>query len=156
MKQKKWKIYVLFIAATLAVGGLSSLISNAGMEAYDAAAKPPLTPPDAVFPIVWAILYTLMGIGAARVYLAGTTGSKPAIRLYIAQLAVNFFWSILYFNLHAYLAAFLWLLLLWVLILLMIRAFMKIDKLAGRLQIPYLLWVTFAGYLNFGVWLLNR
>lgn len=147
---------MVFVGITLAVGGLSALLSNMGMEAFDAANKPPLTPPDWLFPVVWTILYVLMGIGAARVYREQDAESRRALYLYGVQLFVNFFWSILFFNLQAYLGAFIWLLLLWVLILLMIRAFYNIDRAAGLMQIPYLLWVTFAGYLNFGVWLLNR
>ena len=98
-----------------------------------------------------------MGIGAARVYLAPASNARSrALLVYLLQLAFNFFWSILYFNLQNYALAFFWLLALWVLILWMIRSFFKVDKAAALLQIPYLLWVTFAAYLNFGVWILNR
>ena len=99
----------------------------------------------------------MMGIGAARIYLAPASGDRSrSLLLFLVQLAVNFFWSIIFFNLQAFGFAFVWLILLWVLILLMILSFRKVDKLAAWLQIPYLLWVSFAAYLNLGVWLLNR
>ena len=98
-----------------------------------------------------------MGISAARVWLSPDSKNKvQGLRLYILQLTFNFIWSILFFNLQAYAFAFIWLILLWLLILLMIISFSKSDKPAAYLQIPYLLWVTFAGYLNFMVWVLNR
>ena len=118
---------------------------------------PPLSPPAIVFPIVWGILFALMGIGAARIYLAPTSGARSrSLLLFLIQLIFNFFWSIIFFNFQAYGFAFIWLLILWFLILLMILSFRKVDKLAAWLQLPYLLWVTFAAYLNFGVWLLNK
>ena len=118
--------------------------------------KPALAPPAIVFPIVWGILYALMGIGAARVSL--TPNSKvrsTGLNLFVAQLVVNFFWSLIFFNLRTYGLALLWLGLLWVLIIWMIFAFRRCDRWAAWLQIPYLLWVSFAGYLNWGVWVLN-
>ena len=97
-----------------------------------------------------------MGIGAARIYLAPASNARSrSLLLFFVQLAFNFFWSIIFFNLQAFGFAFLWLIALWVLILLMILSFRKVDKPAAWLQMPYLLWVTFAAYLNWGVWLLN-
>jgi len=118
--------------------------------------KPPLLPPAILFPIVWVILFALMGIGAARIYLAPPSEARSrGLLIFLAQLAVNFFWSIIFFNLQAYGFALLWLLFLWLLILWMILTFRKVDRIAALLQVPYLLWVTFAAYLNLGVWLLN-
>ena len=118
--------------------------------------KPPLSPPGIVFPIVWGILYALMGIGAARIYLAPESRERTrSLLLYFVQLMFNFFWSIIFFNFQRFGFALIWLLVLWVLILRMILAFRRVDKTAALLQIPYLLWVTFAAYLNFGVWRLN-
>lgn len=155
--KSKLKVYGIFLLITGAVGGLSALLTNMAMEAYKTAAKPALTPPDIVFPIVWSILYTLMAISAARVWLTDNSRMKNrAMIVYALQLFFNFFWSILFFNLQAYGLAFLWLIGLWILILIMIVRFYNIDKLAGILQIPYLLWVTFAGYLNYMVWMLNK
>ncbi len=155
--KSKLKVYGNFLLITGAVGGLSALLTNMGMDSYKEAVKPPLTPPDIVFPIVWTILYTLMAISAARVWLTNNSRMKNrAMIVYALQLFFNFFWSILFFNFQAYGLAFIWLIGLWILIALMIVRFYSIDKPAGLLQIPYLLWVTFAGYLNYMVWMLNR
>lgn len=149
---KKYKPYIVQILIALLVGGLSSLITRDSFTIYDEVIKPPLAPPPILFPIVWSILYTLMGISAAMVYK--TEGSIPFV--YWLQLFVNFVWPIIFFNMQAFLFAFIWLVLLWVLIIIMIVEFYRINKTAGLLQIPYLLWVTFAGYLNFAVWILSR
>lgn len=146
------------IAIPLLVGAVSSLISGGGMETFQSVVRPPLAPPGWLFPIVWTILYTLMGISS---YLVLTSGANPkeireAIRLYGFQLAVNFFWSIFFFNLEWYLFSFFWLLLLWALVWLMIEEFHPLSKTAAYLNVPYLIWLTFAGYLNFGIWFLNR
>lgn len=160
MKQKwnTWKPYVISAAIAIAVGALSGLLSVKGMEVYTAAVeKPVLTPPGWVFGVVWTVLYALMGISAARIWLSKDNGAKDkGLNLYVAQLIVNFFWSLIFFNAQAFGFAVLWLLLLWVLVLLMILQFYKVDKFAARLQIPYLIWLTFAAYLNIGVWLLNK
>ena len=157
MNKNKTKVYGISIAISLVIGGLSALFTMMGMENYRLADKPALTPPEIVFPIVWTILYTLMGISAARVWIASEDkGSNGGLMLYAIQLVVNFFWSIIFFTLQAYGFAFFWLLFLWLLVLLMIISFSKTDKLAAYLQVPYLLWLTFAGYLNFMVWMLNK
>ena len=151
-----WKRLLICLIIPLAVGGLAALLSG-GMSDYGAMAKPPLSPPGWVFPVVWGVLCALMGIGAARVSLQEkTVWRSRGLNLFIAQLAVNFFWSLIFFNAQAFGFAFLWLLLLIVLVALMIYAFYKVDPLAAKLQIPYLLWLMFAAYLNFGVWYLNR
>ena len=158
MKQNTWKPYLLWILPTEAVGALSGWLTRSGTELYSSTlVKPPLSPPGILFPIVWAILFALMGIGAARVYLTPTSAALPrSLILFFIQLAVNFFWSIIFFNLQAPGFAFLWLFLLWLLVLGMILSFKKADRTAALLQIPYLLWITFAAYLNLGIWLLNR
>jgi tryptophan-rich sensory protein len=158
VKQKAWKTYVFWIVLTEAVGALAGLLTREGTEIYRAMIqKPPLSPPAAVFPVVWVILYALMGISAARVYrLPPSAARSRGLLLYLAQLFFNFFWSVLFFNARAFGAAALWLAALWALILWMILTFRRADLTAARLQVPYLLWVTFAGYLNVGVWMLNR
>lgn len=148
---QKAKPYIISILTALAVGGLSALLTMGNMDIYSQIVKPPLAPPGIVFPIVWGILYVLMGISAARVYIKGGN-----LFFYAVQLIFNFFWSIIFFNFQEYLLSFVWLVFLWIFIVLMIRDFAKTDKLAAYLQIPYLLWVTFAGYLNFMIFLLNR
>lgn len=157
MHMKKWKPHLIWIGITEAVGGLSGWLTRNGNKLYEQTAiKPKLSPPGIVFPIVWGILYALMGFGAARIYLSAPSPLRSrGLNLYVAQLVVNFFWSLIFFNAQAYGFAFLWLVLLWVLVLAMILTFRKTDPLAGLLQIPYLLWITFAAYLNWGTWQLN-
>ena len=157
MNLKKWKPYIISIGIAIAVGTLSGLLSMGGMEAYaESVTKPALTPPAWLFPVVWTILYTLMGISAARVWLMPDSPERSrGLNLYVAQLVVNFFWSLIFFNAQAFGLAVLWLILLWVLVLLMILQFYKVDRFAALLQIPYLIWLTFALYLNIGVWVLN-
>lgn len=157
MERKPWKSYVLWIVFTEAVGALAGLLTRESTEIYaETIAKPPLSPPAIVFPIVWAILYALMGVSAARVELSSPSAVRSrGLLLFFAQLAFNFFWSILFFNLQAFGGALLWLFILWGLVLAMILVFRKADALAAALQIPYLLWVSFALYLNAGVWVLN-
>ena len=149
---------MFWILLAEAVGALSGWLTREGIQIYaQTIVKPPLSPPGWVFPVVWAILYVLMGIGAARVYQAPVSKARSlGLNLFIAQLVVNFFWSPIFFNLQAFGLAFFWLLLLWGLVLWMILAFRKVEPLAAKLQIPYLLWLTFAAYLNLGVWYLNR
>ena len=158
MKKSTWKTYAFWIVLAEAVGALSGWLTRKGVKVYNATVQQPLlSPPSMVFPIIWGILFALMGIGAARSYLAPASNARSrSLLLFLVQLAFNFFWSIIFFNLQTFGFAFLWLIVLWVLILLMILSFRKVDKPAAWLQIPYLLWVTFAAYLNFGVWLLNR
>ena len=160
MKRKgQWKTYAFWILLTEAVGFLSGWLTRAGTEAYKngAIVKPPLSPPGIVFPIVWTVLFLLMGWGIARVRLTRPSAVREKGGwLYGLQLAFNFCWSIYFFNLQVFGFAFFWLVILWVLILWMTLTFRRVDVKAARLQIPYLLWVAFAGYLNAGVWLLNQ
>ena len=158
MKTKPWKVYAFWILFTEAVGGLSGWLTWDGSKSFnETVAQPPLSPPAIVFPIVWGILYALMGISAARIRLSSPSPEKnKSQNLFIVQLILNFFWSLIFFNAQAYGLAFLWLLLLWGVVLAMILQFRRVDPLAAKLQIPYLLWLTFAAYLNLGVWYLNR
>ena len=149
---------MFWILLAEAVGALSGWLTREGTQIYaQTIVKPPLSPPGWIFPVVWAILYALMGIGAAKVYQAPASKTRSmGLNLFITQLVVNFFWSPIFFNLQDFGFSLLWLLLLWGLVLWMILAFRKVEPLAAKLQIPYLLWLTFAAYLNFGVWYLNR
>ena len=158
MKKVNWKQYALWILAAVAVGALSGWLTREGAQVFrDTVPQPPLSPPSYVFPIVWGILYVLMGISAARIYQSpGSAERSRGLNLYAVQLIVNFFWSLIFFNAQAYGLSLLWLLLLWGLVLWMILTFRKVDPPAAKLQIPYLLWLTFAAYLNLGVWYLNR
>lgn len=157
MNKTNWKTYAFWIILSEAVGGLSGWVTRNGMQYFNNnVAQPPLSPPPVVFPIAWGLLYLLMGISAARVSLTSDSPQRSrGLNLFVLQLAVNFLWSPVFFNLRAYALALFWLILLWILVLTMILFFKKSDTLAAKLQIPYLLWLTFAAYLNFGVWFLN-
>lgn len=150
--------YLRWILLAEAVGGLSGFLSRKGMQQYMLfVEKPSFSPPDWLFPIAWGILYALMGIGAARVEAQPESRERSrGLNLFAVQLVVNFFWSLIFFNAQAFGAAFLWLVLLIVLVAAMTLTFFKTDKLASYLQIPYLLWLLFAAALNWGVWQLNR
>ena len=158
MRKQTWKTYAFWILLSEAVGALAGFLTREGTRLYsEAMEKPPLSPPAIVFPIVWVILYALMGIGAARVSLAHRSRMRSsALTLFGAQLAVNFFWSILFFNFRLFGFSFVWLIALWILILVTILQYRKISPTAAYLQIPYAVWVAFAGYLNAGIWWLNR
>lgn len=154
--RKKITPYIISIAVALITGGLSAFLTKGNMDIYKTINQPPLAPPVVLFPVVWSLLFILMGIGSAIIYTKEKNSArKEALTVYIFQLAVNFFWSIIFFNLRIYFFAFIWLLLLWLLIIDMIVKFKKISSISAYLQIPYLLWVTFAGYLNFMIFLLN-
>lgn len=158
MNKEHWKTYGFWIVLAEAVGVISGLLSREGQMLFsDTVIQPPLSPPGWLFPVVWSLLYALMGIGAARISLSPASKDRSrGLNLFVAQLIVNFFWSPIFFNAQAFGFAFLWLVLLWVLVLWMILTFRKVDPLAAWLQLPYLLWLTFAAYLSFGVWYLNR
>ena len=156
--RQHWKTYAFWILLCEAAGGLSGWLTREGTRIYQATvAQPPLSPPPLVFPIVWGILFALRGLGAARIYRTPPSGRRTrALAVFLLQLLFNFFWSILFFNLQAFGFALLWLAALWGLLLWMVLSFVRVEKTAALLQIPYLLWVTFALYLNAGVWVLNR
>ena len=150
------KKLLLCLAIPLAVGALGALLSG-GMQSYLIQNQPPLSPPGWVFPLVWSALYLLMGYASYLVVTADAPREqkKRALLAYGAQLTLNLLWPIIFFGFDAYLAAFFILLALWVLIFLTVRLFSQISEKAGDLLIPYLLWVSFAAYLNLGVFLLN-
>lgn len=152
---KKYKTYIISILIALAVGGLSALLTRGNMNIYDDIITPPLSPPTWLFPIVWSILYILMGIGSATVYESPDERKVSALRIYALQLAVNFFWSLIFFNMRAFGFAAIWLALLIALVILMMYMFAKINKKAAYLQIPYLLWLLFALYLTIGIYAMN-
>ncbi len=156
--KSKTKTYVYSILFTLAVGGLSALLTKGNMDVYENITKPALAPPGWLFPVVWGVLYTVMGMSLAMVLNKGKDRGEyvlPSVRIYGFQLAVNFLWSIIFFNLRAFLFSFVWLLLLWVLVAAMIFRFYPVCKWAAFINIPYFLWVTFAAYLNFMIYRLN-
>ena len=150
-----WKKLLKFIAVPLIVGGLSALFTMGAMKEFATVNKPPLSPPAWLFPVVWTVLYILMGISAYLVSESDNSGGK-ALLYYGAQLFFNFFWSIIFFNLQWYLFAFVWLLVLLLLVVITTVLFYRSSKLAGILMIPYLLWLSFAAYLNLAIYILNK
>ena len=154
MKIKDKSSLIIAILIPIAVGMLSAVLSG-NISIYSEINKPPLAPPGFVFPIVWGILYILMGISSYLIYESDSPFKNQALGIYALQLFFNFFWSIFFFRFNWYLFAFLWLLVMIVLIIIMIDSFYKIKPLAAYLQIPYLLWCLFAAYLNFMIYRLN-
>ena len=149
---------VLCIGIPLAVGGLSGWVTRGAMEDFQALNQPPLAPPGWLFPVVWTVLFVLMGI-ASYLVVRSQGPEKPvkrALIFYGIQLGFNFLWSILFFNLGLYLVSFFWLVLLWCFILLTTLQFSALDRRTFWLMLPNLAWVAFAGYLNLGIFWLNR
>lgn len=155
MKVIKLKPLLIAIAIPLIVGGLSALITSGSMQVFETINKPSFAPPGYLFPIVWTILYILMGISSYLVYMSDSRFKEPALKFYAIQLGFNFLWSIFFFNFKLYTFSFIWLVALFILIVIMIYFFYKVNKTAAYLQIPYLLWVAFAGILNLSIALLN-
>ncbi len=151
------KKLIASLALPLAAGGLSGFIARDDMILFELLEKPPLAPPGWLFPVAWTLLYILMGLASYRVWSSGAPpGTKRLGAAYYAlSLVFNFGWPVIFFVLGKYLAAFIWLCLLWLFVLLTAVQFRKADTRAGQLMLPYLLWVTFAGYLNLGIYLLN-
>lgn len=149
-----WKKLLLCIAIPLAVGGLAALLSGGMGEAYMSYIRPPLSPPAWVFAVVWPILYALMGYASYLVAEAPGEKKKPLI-LYALQLAINFLWPIVFFRFQSIVGGLIVLIVLWVLVLLTIRAFADTSERASDLLIPYILWLSFALYLNLGIFILN-
>ena len=155
----KWKRLIIAILIPLLVGGLSAFLTSSNMKMFETINKPPLSPPSWLFPIAWTIIYIFMGIASYIIY-ENKYGYKRvigerALIIYGVQLMFNFFWSILFFNLKYYTFSFIWLTIMWGLIILLMYYAKKINKNAFYLLIPYILWVTFAGYLNLGISILN-
>ena len=155
--KKNKKLLIICVVIPLAVGGLAALLTGGGMDAFEALNQPPLSPPGWLFPVVWTILYILMGVASWLAAASGKPreGIRRALVLYGMQLLFNFLWPVFFFGLSAYLFALIWLAGLWLLVLATLVCFRRLSRTAGHLMLPYLLWVTFAGYLNLGVYLLN-
>lgn len=144
---------IIYSLLPLVGGAIVGLIISGYMD-YNDMIKPPLSPPGIVFPIVWTILYILIGIS----YFLATKdneNNKELDQIYLLQLLVNFLWPIIFFILRMYFTAFLWIILLIILVGAMIKELLKVNKVSGYLQIPYFIWLLFATYLNLGITLLN-
>ena len=155
--EKKLRTLLIAVAIPLLVGAVAGLVTRNSMQVFEGLQQPPFAPPGVLFPIVWTILYALMGIAS---YLIYTSGKDPeevssALTVYGVQLVVNFLWPIVFFRFGWYTFAFFWLILLWVLVIYTILLFYRISKPAAWLMVPYLLWLTYAAYLNLGIVLLN-
>lgn len=176
--KKNWRILVISVLIPLLVGSIAGLSTMGGMEQFQSLRKPSLAPPAWIFPVVWTILYLLMGISFYLIYTSECRGNRRereeinsqcakknqctslqknnALQLYGYQLVVNFLWPVLFFNFGWYGFSYLWLILLWILVARMIWEFDKISQTAALLNLPYLFWLGIAGYLNLSVWILNR
>lgn len=150
------KRLLLFIAVPLCVGISAALICKDDFGLFQSLNKPPLAPPAWLFPVVWSILYILMGISSYIVYSEQRSISPPCMRIYFIQLFVNFMWTILFFKLGQYLFSFLWIIILLFCVAKTAVCFCEVNKKSGLLQIPYIVWICFAGYLNIAVYYLNK
>lgn len=157
MKIKKDELAIA-VLLPLAVGSVASCFVKDAMFIYESMEKPPLSPPGWIFPFVWFGLYVLMGIGSYLIYQMDENDKdvKNAILLYVIQLGVNFFWPILFFKYSLQLFALIWIILLFVLVVMLIKAYRSLDKRAAVLMIPYAVWLLYAAYLNLGIYLLNK
>ena len=158
MKRKiNWPALITALLIPLAVGGISAFLTKDNMIMFEYVKKPPLAPPSWLFPVAWTALYIMMGLASYLVYVSGASEPRRerALTVYAVQLVLNFFWTIIFFNLELFLASFIWLVLLWLAILICMALFAYISAPALWLMLPYLLWVSFAGYLNLGIYLLN-
>ena len=151
MRKIQIKPLAVSLLISLGTGALSALLTADSMRQYQELYKPPLSPSGIVFPIVWTILFILMGIAAYMVYITESPDKEPALKLYFIQLLLNLGWSIIFFRFRAYLLAFAWLLLLWYMVYLTTKEFYRVDKKAGILMISYIIWLTFAAYLNLAI-----
>lgn len=152
------KTFIIAIAIPMGVGLLSTLFTKDNMNIYEELIVPNIAPPAWLFPLVWSVLYALMGISSALIYnrrLTDTAKVRSALSTYAISLVINFAWSIIFFNANAFLLSFLWLVLLFYFIVKTILEYRKIKPSAAYLQIPYALWVAFAGYLNIAIYFLN-
>lgn len=156
-KANKTKVLIIASLIPVLLGGLSGFLARDGFGIYKLLHKPLFSPPGWVFPVVWMLLYLLMGLASGLVYSseASPPRKKKALRLYGVQLVLNCLWPIVFFSWGMYLAVFFLLLVLWALVLVCMTLFGYISKTAGRLLLPYFLWLCFAAYLNLGVIILN-
>lgn len=148
LKDIEWKPFIISLVISFGAAAISRLFTPDSAAIYASLPKPPFAPPSWLFPIIWTILYFLMGVSSYRIYTSASPFRIPALKNYIAQLIANVLWSAFFFGLNTYILAFSWLVLLWYLVYCTIKSFLHIDEFAGKLLIPYLIWITFAGYLN--------
>ena len=155
MMKINWKKLIIITIITFIVGSFFSWFTMNNMDTFKELEKP-INVPGLLFPIVWSILYLLMSISFYRVLQSDDENKKPQVISYIVQLIINSLWSLIFFGFEAYLLAFIWIIILLISVIIMIINFYKIDKKVAYLNIPYVLWIIFAAYLNIGIYLLNR
>ena len=155
MKNIKWKSLLINIAIPLVVGGLSALLTMNSMEKYKDLRTPPLSPPSWIFPIVWTILFVLMGIASYIVYESNSSFKPRALIVYAIQLLLNLSWSIVFFNADRYWVSVAIIIALIIMIFITIAFFSSVSNKASLLLVPYILWVLFATYLNISIAILN-
>lgn len=148
---------IIAIIIPILVGGFSAFLTAGDMKGYETMPHPPLSPPGWLFPIVWTILYAVMGIASYLVYASDAEPDykRKTLLFYAAQLIMNMFWSTLFFTYGLYLLALVWLLIMWVLIIICAFRFYKINRAAGLMMTALFVWTTFAAYLNAGTYILS-
>ena len=149
------KPLVVSLLISLGVGTVASILTSGSYSIYENLSKPPLSPPGFIFPVVWIILYILMGISAYLIYISDSDEKNLALKFYAVSLIVNFFWPIFFFKFGLFWLAFFWLLLLILIVAVTLILFKKINPTAARLLVPYLIWILFAAYLNLFTAILN-
>lgn len=153
MNKINYKLLIINILIPLAIGLIGNFLGNP--NTYSIINKPAFSPPAIIFPIVWTILYILMGISSYIIMISNDNNKNKAYLIYIIQLIVNGLWSLFFFRFKLYLFSFFWIILLISLVVIMIYKFYKINKLSAYLQIPYLIWLIFASILNLSIYILN-
>lgn len=152
----KCKSFLYSAVITFLFAILGGIVTYIGIPKFENAVQPPLSPPSYLFPIVWTLLFLLMAVSAAMIYDSEDVTAAKSLFMYTVQLTLNFWWCVLFFGFRLYFVSFIWLLILLLTVFMMTVLFFRISRFAGILQIPYILWLAFAAYLNFGVWFLNR
>lgn len=147
-----WKKLIIYIIIPLALGGIVGFLSGS-YKGLDGVVMPNFAPPMILFPIVWVVLYILMGI--SRYLIEDKNNNSKGIKIYNFQLFVNLMWSFFFFSFRWFLFSFLWIILLIIIVILMIKELFSVNKISAYIQIPYLLWIIFAAVLNYSIYLLN-
>ncbi len=151
-----FKKLLISLAIPLAAGGIGYFLSGNNTQIYESIIKPEFAPPGFIFPIAWSILYILMGVSYYLVVTSNNTEvRKQSLNVYYTQLILNTLWPLIFFRFRLFLIGFLWVLVLIGLVFYMIYLFKKSNKVSGYLQIPYILWLIFAGALSFSIYRLN-
>lgn len=150
-----WKKLIIITVITFIVGTFFSFFTMNSMDTFKDLSKP-INVPGVLFPIVWSILYLLMSISCYLIVQSNDKDKKEGIILYAIQLVINSLWTLIFFGLGAYLLSFIWIIILLIVVIIMLAKFYNINKIAMYINIPYVLWLLFAAYLNLGIYLLNK